>query len=289
MTMEYTASAKTVEEAIDEACEKLGRSRDEVSFEIIDLPKKGGLFGLKALPAKVRVYVEEPEPDKAQTAAKYVKDILECIGIDCTVSAAEENGNINITLSGEGVGVIIGRRGETLSAIQYLAGLAANRIDGNYSRVTIDSGNYREKREKTLEALAKKIASQVLRRGRSITLEPMNPYERRIIHATISSIEGVESKSVGDEPRRRVVVSPSGGAKDPVKTEKNRKNGKNRSSKEEHGEKNSYPKEKRGRHQSGSGRREKKEPYVPTRERETAPAESGSSALYSKIELDFDE
>lgn len=112
-----------------------------------------------------------------------------------------------MTLTGDGLGVLIGRRGETLDALQYLSGLVANRMEGEYFRITIDSGNYREKRERTLELLAKKLSSQVLKNGRSMTLEPMNPYERRIIHATVQNIDGVSSSSIGEEPNRRVVIS----------------------------------------------------------------------------------
>ena len=147
---ECTMTAKTVDEAIELACDQIGLPREEVEIEIIDLPKKG-FFGIGAQPAKVRVYQESS--DKAQIAVTYIKDILTEIGLpNVEVTAKmEENNNAVITLSGEGLGVIIGRRGETLDALQYLTGLVANRADGEYMRVTIDSGNYREKREKTLE------------------------------------------------------------------------------------------------------------------------------------------
>ena len=203
---ECTMTAKTVEEAIELACDRIGLPREEVEIEIIDLPKKG-FFGIGAQPAKVRVYQESS--DKAEIAVAYIKDILTEIGLPHVEVTAkvEENNNAVITLSGEGLGVIIGRRGETLDALQYLTGLVANRADGDYMRVTIDSGNYREKREKTLETLAKKLANNAVKTGRSSTLEPMNPYERRIIHAAVSQVEGALSTSVGEEPNRRVVIS----------------------------------------------------------------------------------
>ena len=123
--------------------------------------------------------------------------------------------NVRLQLAGEQIGGVIGRRGETLDAIQYLASLVANRGEGEYIRLSIDSGNYREKRARTLEALARKLANQAVRTGRSITLEPMNPYERRIIHGAVSTVKGATSSSTGVEPNRRVVISstvpPTGG------------------------------------------------------------------------------
>ena len=112
-----------------------------------------------------------------------------------------------ITLKGADLGVIIGRRGATLDALQYLVSLCCNKLGGDYYRITVDCGNFREKREQTLKELAAKIARTVSKTGRSCTLEPMNPYERRIIHSVISETEGVTSKSIGEEPHRKVVIS----------------------------------------------------------------------------------
>ena len=264
---------KTVDAVIEAACEKLGCSRDECEWEIIDLPKKSFL-GLKVTPAKVRVWVGEddeipapvaakpvaprPEPkpavakpaapkaatpkpeapkpeaskpftpapkpaapkrpahtpsvsiinpEKVKLAEAYISDILDKLGLAAELTTTEEDDGVCINITGKGLGSIIGRRGETLDAIQYLASLVANRTDGDYMRITIDCGDYRTKRKETLEALAKKLAAQVLKTNVSRTLEPMNPFERRIIHATISEIEGVSSTSVGDEPNRRVVIT----------------------------------------------------------------------------------
>lgn len=284
---EIIKKARNVEEAIELACRELGAPRDQVEFEIIDLPKRG-FFGLRNTPAKVRVYIEEPEtvepeiqaepirtrekkedkPErparqkpapkeeprrskpaqkqekgqsdakqpaekprnhapqpqkeaeqlqfvgvdqvdgKAKVAADYVHSVLTEIGVTAEITVAFTDNGIILRLSGEGLGVIIGRRGETLDALQYLTGLVANRQEGEYMRVTIDSGNYREKRERTLQQLAKKLSASAIRYGRPSTLEPMNPYERRIIHSTVSKIDGVSSSSVGEEPNRRVVITP---------------------------------------------------------------------------------
>ncbi len=149
---------------------------------------------------------------QAGRAYQYLKTVLNKLGcedIDATICDVE--GGSKITLKGDDkLGVIIGRRGETLDALQYLASLVANENGGGYYRIVIDIGNYREKRESTLEALAKRTAGQVLRTGRSRSLEPMNPYERRIIHTAVQNIDGVESTSIGDGANRRVVIVPEG-------------------------------------------------------------------------------
>ncbi len=150
----------------------------------------------------------EQTEGKIQIACSYVKKVLLEMGIDAKVTAAQTENGLVIRLAGEGLGVVIGRRGETLDALQYLTGLVTNRYEGDYLRVTIDTGNYREKRERTLQQLARKISISALRTGRSSMLEPMNPYERRIIHAAVSQIDGVTSSSIGEEPNRRVVISP---------------------------------------------------------------------------------
>lgn len=207
---ELIKAGKTVDLAIEQACQELGVSRDVIEFEIIDLPKKGFL-GLRSYPAKVRVFVKA---NKAQTAVDYITKMIRDMGAEnFTIEHSQQGENLNITLKGEDLGFVIGRRGETIDAIQYLTGLAINRMDGDYLRITIDSGNFREKREKTLESLAKRLGRNVVKTGRSVTLEPMNPYERRIIHATVSAIEGVTSGSIGEEPNRKVVISSTNPAK----------------------------------------------------------------------------
>ena len=135
-------------------------------------------------------------------ARQYIADIYAAMGITVTISTMR---------TANGIRTIIGRRGETLDSIQYLASILVNKDSEDYCRLLLDSNGYREKRRKTLEQLAEKIARSVLRSGRSTTLEPMNPYERRIIHSKISEIEGVTSKSVGEDPYRKVVVSSTTG------------------------------------------------------------------------------
>ena len=288
---ECTMTAKTVEEAIELACDRIGLPREEVEIEIIDLPKKG-FFGIGAQPAKVRVYQESS--DKAEIAVAYIKDILTEIGLPHVEVTAkvEENNNAVITLSGEGLGVIIGRRGETLDALQYLTGLVANRADGDYMRVTIDSGKYREKREKTLETLAKKLANNAVKTGRSSTLEPMNPYERRIIHAAVSQVEGALSTSVGEEPNRRVVIS-SANPKKPRTDGRGKGKGGSRRGGRPSGESRGEGKSSRERRPYRE-REELKEPEAPRAPiseeerilRSAPPSEAADLPLFGKIEID---
>jgi len=148
---------------------------------------------------------------KAKTAAGYLTNILVQIDLPgASVEPVWEDNGLCLRIVGDGLGLIIGRRGDTLDALQYLCGLVANRLDGEYLRVTVDCGDYRVKRRQTLETLARKLSEQVLKTETSRSLEPMNPFERRVIHATVSTIEGVSSTSVGEEPNRRVVITCPG-------------------------------------------------------------------------------
>ena len=201
MKKEFTA--KTVEEAKAAAAAEFGTDPDKISFEIIEEPKKGFL-GIGSSEAIVSAEYCKSKPE---IAVDYIKGILKEMEIEAELTVTENEDGAVIEISGDTTGAVIGRRGETLDAIQYLASMAANRNDKDYYRITLDSCGYREKRKAILEELAQKISRTVLRTGRTSTLEPMNPYERRIIHSAISEIEGVTSKSIGEEPYRRVVIS----------------------------------------------------------------------------------
>ncbi len=152
-----------------------------------------------------------PADSRAGKAIAYLKNILINLGCEnIEIKVAEKENGAALYLSGAGLGVVIGHRGETLDALQYLTSLSANSASGYY-KVTINIGNYRERREQALTSLARRISNQVIRNGRSRTLEPMNPYERRIIHTAVQDIEGVTSNSIGEGSGRRVVISPVGG------------------------------------------------------------------------------
>lgn len=206
MVKEAIATGATVEEAHANACAQLGVDTTEAEFEILELPEKKrfGLFG--GSPAKVRAFIRETPAD---AAAAYLRSILSGMGLtDIEVEINEVEAGAELVLTGEDIGFIIGHRGETLDALQYLSSLVANHVDESYYRVTLDVGNYREKRKETLENLGKKMAARAVKTGRNASLEPMNPYERRIIHAALQDFNGVTTYSTGTEPGRRVVIAP---------------------------------------------------------------------------------
>lgn len=211
---EAIGTGSTVEEAKEAACRELGVESYEAEFEILELPTKKtfGLFG--GSPAKVRVYIQD---DPAEAAAQYLRRILSCMdAADAEVTVKREDDGAMVCLSGDNIGFIIGHRGETLDALQYLAGLVANhKSSSGYYRVTLDIGNYREKRQQTLTELGKKMAEKSLRLGRNMSLEPMNPYERRIIHTSVQTVEGAKSWSEGEDLERHVVIGPVDGEKNP--------------------------------------------------------------------------
>lgn len=214
---------------------------------------------------------EVPADSQAGKAYAYLSEVLKKLGCeDVNATVCEIEGGSKIVLEGsDKLGVIIGRRGETLDALQYLASLVANENGGGYYRVVIDIGNYREKRESTLEALAKRTAGQVLRTGRSRSLEPMNPYERRIIHTAVQNIEGVSSTSVGDGSSRRVVIIPEGKQFRPYDERSDRANRGNRG----------Y----RGDRRNGSGRPRAQRPAEGESTAPAKPKETDGTKLYGKL------
>ena len=207
MTREAIGTGETVELAFANACRELGVETTEAEFEILEMPVKK-FFSRK--PAKVRAYIEENKP--AEEAASYLKSVLKEMGLaNVEIQIQEEEAGAALTLSGEDIGFIIGHRGETLDALQYLASLVANHVEDSYYRITLDVGNYREKRKETLEALGRKMALRAVKTGRNASLEPMNPYERRIIHTAVQTVEGAKSWSEGEDLARHVVIGPEGG------------------------------------------------------------------------------
>lgn len=218
MIREAIATADTVQEAYEKACRELGVETYLAEQEILEMPVKKtlGLFG--GSPAKVRAYIEI---DPAQKAARYLEDVIGEMGVcHVRVQSRPEEGGAMLCIEGDNAGFIIGHRGETLDALQYLAGLIANHGEDEYYRITLDIGNYREKRRETLMTLGTKIAQKVLKTGRNYSLEPMNPYERRIIHAAVQVVEGVKSWSEGIDLHRHIVVGPEGGER-PVRRRPN--------------------------------------------------------------------
>ena len=189
-----------------------------------------GLFGGANAVVKGFADVEE---SPAMLAKAYLEQVLAVMGAasDVTIQEDEDGNGCTLMIEGENLGFIIGRRGDTLDSLQYLTGLVANRSRADYYRVTLDIGTYREKREQALKGLAHKLASQAARTGRKNSLEPMNPYERRLIHTAVQDVKGATSWSVGSEPNRHVVIGPSDD--NPKKNNRSRRGGKGRAAKTE--------------------------------------------------------
>ena len=204
--MEFTA--KTVNDAITEACEKLTVPSDRLEYEVIE-EGSAGFLGIGAKPAKIKARIKEEEISVEQKAKDFLKDVFASMNYAVTVDANydEEEKNLEINLSGDEMGILIGKRGQTLDSLQYLVSLVVNKGTNDYIRVKMDTENYRERRKETLENLAKNISYKVKRTKRSVSLEPMNPYERRIIHSALQGDKYVTTHSEGEEPYRRVVVT----------------------------------------------------------------------------------
>ena len=231
-------SGRTEDDAINAALKELGLDRDDVSVEIVERAKSGFL-GIGASPAVVRVSYEAPDEEPAPSAASapvsakaaekaapaaapaaadepaeyaairaFLTGLLDRMGVKADIAIApRENGGINVDLSGSSMGAIIGRRGETLDAIQHLTNYVVNRGSDTHLHISVDAENYRSKREESLTKLAEKMAEKAIKYKRSMALEPMNSYERHVIHTALQNYEGVTTSSTGVEPNRRVVVS----------------------------------------------------------------------------------
>ena len=204
--MEFTEfSAKTVDDAITEACQKLMVPSDKLEYEVVE-EGSSGFLGIGAKPAIIRA---KAKSSVADVAKDFLKDVFEAMNMVVVVDVKydEENKNIDIELSVDEMGVLIGKRGQTLDSLQYLVSLVVNKDSEEYIRVKVDTEDYRKRRKETLENLAKNIAYKVKRTKRSVSLEPMNPYERRIIHSALQNDKYVTTHSEGEEPFRRVVVT----------------------------------------------------------------------------------
>lgn len=200
-----TVSAKTVDEAITKALIELETTSDKLVYEVID---KGstGFLGIGAKPAIIRAKKEVTIEDKA---IEFLDQVFEAMNLQVTIETSykEEEKELSINLVGDDMGILIGKRGQTLDSLQYLVGMVVNKGSEGYIRVKLDTENYRSRRKETLETLAKNIAYKVKRTKRPVSLEPMNPYERRIIHAALQNDKYVTTRSEGEEPFRHVVIS----------------------------------------------------------------------------------
>ena len=255
MIQSIESTGKTTEDALKAALAELGLTMDEVSVEILTMPKSGFL-GFGAVPAKLRVSYDdgrpepaapkkekapprtERQPDKGdrdhgkagsavgaekpekpvkacrpagsreEQAESFLRGLLERMGVECSINVVpREGGGMDITLDGDNMGAVIGRRGETLDAIQHLVNYAVNRGSDKHMHISVDAEGYRSKREDSLVNLAHKMAAKAIKYKRSMALEPMNSYERHVIHTALQDYEGVTTSSIGTEPNRRVVVN----------------------------------------------------------------------------------
>ena len=202
-TIEMTG--KTVEEALKHALDELELTKDKVDVEVIDEGSKGLFNLIGAKPAKVKVTAK---PDSLDNAKTFLVNVLSSMDINADIDIKEENDIIKINLKGPKMGLVIGYRGETLDSLQYLVSLVVNKNHENpYKKVVLDAENYRHKREETLIKVAQKTAYKVKKSGRPYKLEPMNPYERRIIHSALQEYTDIKTYSEGEEPFRRIIIS----------------------------------------------------------------------------------
>ena len=205
MTKMIEVSGKTEEEAIAAGLEQLGKTRDEVSVEVVERSKKG-VLGIGRTDAVVRLSYEVADTQRDRVE-RYLRGLLDCMGVEADIEITErEGGGLVAILSGSAMGAIIGRRGETLDAIQHLVNYSVNR-GSEKMHISVDAENYRSKREESLVRLAEKMAAKAVKYKRSMALEPMNSYERHVIHTALQNYPGVSTASTGVEPNRRVVVT----------------------------------------------------------------------------------
>lgn len=206
MIMEFIeVSAKTVADAITEACQKLEVTSDKLEYVVVE----EGSSGFLGIGSKSAIIKAKTKSSIADIAKDFLKDVFAAMNMVVAVDVKydEDNKNLDVDLSGDEMGILIGKRGQTLDSIQYLLSLVVNKESEEYIRVKVDTEDYRKRRKETLENLAKNIAYKVKRTKRPVSLEPMNPYERRIIHSALQNDKYVTTHSEGEEPFRRVVVT----------------------------------------------------------------------------------
>jgi len=198
-------TGRTIEEAVSQALQNMGVSRDDVEVEVLEEPTKGilGLFGAK--PARVKVILKERVSKKA---VDLLKDIIKSMGLQVELDIVEKENVLNINMKGPDLGILIGRRGETLDALQFLVNLSVNKNQEIRRKIVIDVEGYRNRREETLQKLAVKLANKAKQRGRSVVLEPMSSQERRIIHTALQGRDDIYTFSEGDEPYRKIIITP---------------------------------------------------------------------------------
>ena len=197
-------SGKTIDDAVNDALKQLGATRENVDVEVLQEPKSG-ILGIGSKPAKVRVTIKlTPE----HAAREFLQEVIKAIGLDATFDFKFTEKQLNIMIHGKDIGILIGKRGQTLDSLQYLVNLVINKGTAPYVNVILDAENYRRKRKETLESLAHNLVKKAKATRKKVVLEPMTSYERRIIHAALQSERGIDTYSEGDDPYRYVVIAP---------------------------------------------------------------------------------
>ena len=217
MLKSIEVQGRTEDEAIELALEQLGMSRDDVSVEIVEQARTGFL-GLKNTPAIVKVLYEAQE-ERTEQVDSFLTGLFKRMDVEVSLAITEKEDSINVILTGKDPGALIGRRGETLDAIQHLTNYVINRSVSGRIRINLDAENYRQRRNEALESLASRTAQKVLKYRRNMTLDPMNAYERHIIHTALQEHGSVSTFSVGSEPNRRVVIAFGGDNANPEQPE----------------------------------------------------------------------
>ncbi|WP_246944314.1 RNA-binding cell elongation regulator Jag/EloR [Bacillus pinisoli] len=202
---EITATGHSVDEALQTALAQLQAKRDEVDIEVVDEGKKGflGLFGARLSVVKVKVKV-----NPIKEAKQFIENVIRKMGIQVEVVTSEKDREVTFQLTGKDIALLIGKRGQTLNSLQYLAQLVFNRHTNQFTTIIIDAENYRSRRKETLEVLAGRLADKAIKTGKEVSLEPMPSFERKIIHATLIKNKKVKTFSTGEEPYRHLVITP---------------------------------------------------------------------------------
>lgn len=202
-------AARTVDDAVAEALEQLGAELEQVEITVLEEGNKGlfGLIGSKQ--ARVRVERKSNHEFKREAALEFLRELLKKMDIEARVAGASDEESVDLQIDGADLGILIGRRGQTLDSLQYITTLAVNRRGGEWIRIRLDIGDYRAKREETLRSLAQRLANKADCTGRRVALDPMNPAERRIVHRELQGFPGVKTQSEGKEPHRRVIIFPN--------------------------------------------------------------------------------
>jgi spoIIIJ-associated protein len=202
---EITASGSTVEEAVQSALEQLDATEDQVEIEIIDEGKKGilGLIGAKRAYVRVKLAA-----DPIKETEKFIEEVTKNMQVDVTIKTTVDDNHVTYEMDGENIAILIGKRGQTLNALQYLAHLAINKQKEKYFTVTLDAEGYRGRRKETLESLAHKMADKAKHLNKKVALEPMPAYERKIIHSALQEHADISTYSNGQEPHRHIVIKP---------------------------------------------------------------------------------